>query len=282
MRAHTEIARVRSEKQGADLHDQVMWRIKLLGGDVDLTDGENREAFADVLDGFVPENHALILNPSARCRATLDRGGEIVFSGFLVSGGNATAEIERRLFLGRRFAEHRRIRVVPRFRGNKIAPRSLIRSVALYDRLQFEYVTLRAAFSGSWYWAQWGFHFEDPRELERMQNHAQWIIDAFGGGEDARTLTHPVQIYRLSEPPDRPGEPVMITFDQLCDALPQCREAYEEIAYDNGLGMHDPVPFGRIVFMTGPAWSARLDLDGADRLIFNDRARRVLGAEGAA
>jgi hypothetical protein len=275
VRAHSQIEELRTAKQGEDLFDQLLWRIKILGGDVDLTEAENRGAFAEVLDAYVPENHRLVLNPSARCRATLERGGEIVFTGFLETGGNVTAELERRLSLGRRTAEHRRFRVVPRYRGNRIAPRSLIRSVALYDQLQFEHVRLRAAFSGTWYWAQWGFHFEDSRELGKVQDHAQRIIDACGGGLDATTLKHPVQFYRL-------GEPAAITFDELVDALPQCRDAYEEIAYDNGLGMHDPVPFGRAVLLTGPAWYACLDLKGADRLIFNDRAKRLLGAEGAA
>jgi hypothetical protein len=282
VRAHKEIARVRDEKQGEDLLDQVLWRIKVLGGEVDLTDRDNRNAFAEVLDAFVPENHSLLLNPSERCRATLDNGGEIVFTGYLVSGGNVTAEMERRLYLGRQVAEHRRIRVVPRFRGNRIAPRSLIKCVPMYDDLRFERVRLRACFSGTWYWAQWGFHFEDRRELEHIQEHTQQIIDAFGGGLDASTLTHPVQFYRLGESEDRPGDPVLITFDQLGDALPRCREAYEEIAYDNGIGMHDPIPFGRIVLLTGPSWDGCLALDGGDRLIFNDRGKRVLAAEGAA
>jgi hypothetical protein len=124
MRAYTEIAALREKKQGEDLLDQLLWRIKVLGGEVDLTDGRNRACFAEVLDAYVPENHKLILNPSDRCRASLDRGGLIEFTGVLVSGGNATAEVERRLFLERRYADHRRIRVVPRFRGNRIAPRS--------------------------------------------------------------------------------------------------------------------------------------------------------------
>ncbi len=277
MRAHAEIEKMRDAKKGEDLLDQLLWRIRVLGGEVDLTDGANRRAFAEVLDAYAPENYSLVLNPAQRCRATLDQDGEIAFWGNLVTGGNIVAELERRLFLGRRFAEHRRIRVVPSYRGNRIAPRCLIRSVELYDQLRFELIKLRAAYSGSWYWAQWGFHFENPDELARLQEHAQELIDIFGGGLDATTLTHPVQFFRL-------GEPATITFDELADALPQRRDAYEQRAHDNGLGMHDPVPFGRIVLLTGPSWDACLHLapDGADRLIFNDRASRLLGAEGAA
>src|SRR5258708_3877163 len=120
MRVYQEIERVRDEKQGADLREQVMWRIDVLGGDADLTDSANRFAFADILDGFVPENHTLVLNPSASCRASQEYGGLIEFTGSLVTGGNATAELGRRIFLERGYADHRRIRVVPRYRGNRI------------------------------------------------------------------------------------------------------------------------------------------------------------------
>jgi hypothetical protein len=141
---------------------------------------------------------------------------------------------------------------------------------------------VRACFSGTWYWAQWGFHFDDPKELLRVQEHTQRIVDAFGGGIDVGAFSHPHQFFRLGETEERPGVAPLITFDQLCDALPPCREAYEDIAADNGLGVHDPIPFGRAVLLTAPAWDGRLDLSGGDRLIFNDRAGRVLGTEGAA
>jgi hypothetical protein len=266
----------RLEKDGKELYEQLLWRLEILGGDVDLTEPGYRGAFAEVLDAYVPANYELFLQPASRCRATLARGGEIEFTGLLVTGGNVTAELARRIHLGGRSAEHHRFRVIPRYRGNRIAPRSLIGAVRLYQSLDFQYVRLRACFSGTWYWAQWGFHFEDPYEMAAMQSHAQEIIDVFGGGLDATTLTHPVQFLRL-------GEPTAITFDQLCDALPQRRDAYEDMARENGLGMHDAIPFGRIVLLTGPSWHGRLDLDGPDRLIYDDRAGRVLAAvEGGA
>lgn len=266
-----EIYRVRREKGGADLLDQLLWRLKILGGTVDLADGAMREAFSEVLDAYAPEKHELILNPAAACRATLEGGGGIDLTGYLISGGNITAELERRLHLGGRWADHRRFRVQPKFRGNRIAPRSLIRSVDLYTALGFEYVHLRACFSGTWYWAQWGFHFENEGDMRNVQNHAQEIADVFGAGLDTSTLTHPIQFARL-------GELATISFDELADALPQRRDAYEDLAYENGLGVHDSVPFGRIVLLTGPSWDGRLDLHGADKLIFDDRAARVLAA----
>jgi hypothetical protein len=276
VRAHDEIARVREEKQGEGLLEQLLWRIEILGGDVDLIDRQNRAAFSEVLDAYAPENHRLVLPAAEDCRARrANNEADIRFTGVLISGEILTAELDRHLDLGRRIAHHRRFRVAAAYRGNRIAPRSLIRSVALYEALGFKQIKLRAAFSGTWYWASWGFRFEVPSELARVQDHAQTIIDAFGGDLDATTLTHPIQFVRL-------GEPITITFDALCDALPDRRDPYESIAYDNGLGMHDPVPFGRVVLLTAPSWDGCLDLDGPDRLIFNDRAKRVLGAEGGA
>jgi hypothetical protein len=94
--------------------------------------------------------------------------------------------------------------------------------------------------------------------VARVQDHAQEIIDVLGGGLDATTLKHPLQFARL-------GEPSVISFDALADALPHRRDAYEDIARDNGLGIHDPIPFGRIVLITGPSWWGCLDLKGPDR-----------------
>ena len=37
MRAYSEIAALRERKKGEDLLDQLLWRIKILGGQVDLT-----------------------------------------------------------------------------------------------------------------------------------------------------------------------------------------------------------------------------------------------------
>jgi GNAT superfamily N-acetyltransferase len=257
------------------LRDQVLWRIHQLGGHADLTERANRLAFADILDAFVPENFELVLNPAQRCEATNHGGGIIEFTGLLVTGGTQVAELERRILLGPNRAEHRRIRVIPRYRGNRIAPRSLIRCISMYEKVGIEQVRVRACWSGTWFWALWGFHFADPSERERVRNHAQGIVDAFGGGLDAGTLEHPLQFARL-------GEPETITFDELADQFPHRRDAYEDIAYQNGLGVHDPISFGRAVLLTAPSWYGCLDLSGADRLIFDDRARRTVGAEGGA
>jgi hypothetical protein len=54
-------------------------------------------------------------------------------------------------------------------------------------------VRVRAVFSGTWYWALWGFHFEDAVELTRIQDHAQEIIEACGGGVNATGFSHPIQ-----------------------------------------------------------------------------------------
>jgi len=280
-RAHQEIERRREAGAVEDLCAELLWRIRFLGGHVDLHEAQNREAFMEVVDCYAPDTKfaadrfRVVLNPNEACAATLDEGGLIRVSGFLVTGASVTASFQRDLFLDQKVAHHRSFRVVPRYRGNQIAPRSLRRCVGLYDQLGIQRIRLRACYSGSWYWAQWGFHFERRQELERIQEHAQRIVDKFGGGLDVGDFTHPSQFFYL-------GEGAKITFRQLIDALPQCELAYGRIAYENGLGTHDPIPFGRAVLLTGPSWDACLDLSGPDRFIYDDLMTRTLGEEETA
>lgn len=276
MRIYEEIARHRAE--GAeDLRGEIIWRISelsnALGSSIDLTVGANREAFEDILAEFVPDGFELVLVPSTfvDCVADMEAGGKITFRGLLTSEGAAVATVERTLWIARGFAQHHGFTVVPRYRSNKIAPRSLVRSVGLYDRLGIEEIYLRAAHSGSWYWAQWGFHFTDRAELIRLIRHTQSIVDAFGADLDVSTFVHPEQFFHL-------GHGTGITFDDLIAAFGDREDAYQEIAHNNGIGLHQSIPFARAVLLTGPAWSGCLSLDrsSADRLIFDGVARRMV------
>jgi hypothetical protein len=276
MRIYQEIARHR-ESNPDDLLADVLWRIQklrdVLHGPIDLTDQPNREAFSDVLQAFVPNGFGLVLVPSHGydCEANLDAGGKISFCGLLTSGDAAVAELARTLWLGHGVAQHHRLTVVPRYRGNRIAPRSLVKCVEIYDALRLKEVHLRAALSGSWYWAQWGFRFRDLDDLIRLQRHTQEIVDAFGADLDVSGFTHPQQFFFL-------GDETPISFSDLIDAFPRRKDAYEELAYENGISLHREIPFGRAVLLTGPSWDGSLNLakDGADRLIFDDVARKML------
>jgi GNAT superfamily N-acetyltransferase len=276
VRIYDEIARRRREGI-ADLQADVIWRIQELSevfdGRVDLTVGANREAFGDVLEAFVPDGFGLVLVPSTNvdCVADMEAGGKITFRGLLPSDQAAVATVERTVWVARGFTQHHGLTVVPRYRGNRIAPRCFVKSVALYDRIGIKEIYVRAAHSGSWYWAQWGFHFTDRSEIIRMIRHTQSIVDAFGAGLDVSTFVHPQQFFHL-------GHGTEITFDDLIAAFPDREEGYEQIAHANGLGRHQPIPFARAVLLTGPSWTGCLSLDraGADRLIFDDVARKMV------
>lgn len=278
MRIYTEIARRQEAGDDGNLRDEILWRIRELTqalgtGQIDLTDARNRDAFADVLDAYVPEGLGLVLVPSTfiDCVADNEAGGKISFRGLLTSGQAAVATVERTIWLAREFAQHHGFTVVPRYRGNKIAPRSLIKCVELYDALGVKEIYLRAAQSGSWYWAQWGFHLIDRNDLIRLIRHTQSIVDAFGADLDVSTFVHPEQFYRLGHGSD-------ITFDELVSAFPQREDAYKDIAERNGISMHQSIPFSRAVLLTGPPWDGCLNLgkDQADRLIFDDLVRRMV------
>jgi hypothetical protein len=148
------------------------------------------------------------------------------------SRDTVTANLQRRLHLHTRVAEHRLFRVVPRYRGNRIAPRSLVRSVGLYDALEFREIRIRAAFYGTWYWALWGFHFADQSELARVQAHVQELSDEFGGGLDASTPTPSSAVCSIRRAEDGHVR-------RARGAFPQRRETYEGLAYDNNLAMHE-------------------------------------------
>jgi GNAT superfamily N-acetyltransferase len=279
VRIYEEIARRRQSGEPGDPCKDVLWRIreltKALGGPVDLTVQDNRNAFSDVIDAYVPDGFGLVLVPSnfVECIADLEAGGRITFRGLLTSDQAAVAEVSRTIWVDRGFAQHHGFTVVPRYRGNRIAPRSLIKCISMYDALGVNEIYLRAAHSGSWYWAQWGFHFNDRNEVVRLVRHTQEIVDAFGADLDVSGFVHPEQFFRL-------GHPAEVTFYDLVEAFPRREDAYKEIAEKNGISMDQAIPFGRAVLLTGPAWDGCLTLDqgSADRLIFDDLARKMMGA----
>lgn len=280
MRLYDEIFRRRDEGT-ISLRDQVLWRIRQISeqdrGPVDLRTPINREAFADVLDAYSPDGYQLVLvDGDRRCHAFHTEGGWIEFCGRLCSDGDQVAHLERTIHFGRNYASHHSLEVVHRFRGNRIGPRCFIGSVDLYDRLSISEIIVRAAKSGTWYWAQFGFHFMHDYELEAVRNHAQFFIDAFGGGLDAWSLEHPQQFLRLGE-----FDGAVVTFDQVCEAYGDSqatREQVEFVAHEEGKGMHEPIPLGRMLLLTGPNWWGSLNLgEGtADRLIYDDFSRRIL------
>ena len=274
MRVYDRVREVKEQQGGRDLLRQVRWRMRALtqviGDPIDLNVPANRQAFDDVIDAYAPnDRYQVELSKFDRCVATEQQGGLINFVAWLVTGGEPIAEIKRVLNLNRGYAYHSSLRVHPPYRGNRVAVGSLASSVELYDRLGFSAVRLRACYSGTWYWARFGFEFEDPQEVSAIRRHAQQVVNAFGGGLDVSTFTHPQQFLYL-------GHPSVISFGELVDAMPKKEDAFIGIAADNGLGMHDRIPFGRAVLLTGPSWDGRLTLQGPGRLIFDDLVRRKL------
>lgn len=280
MRIYDEIAERQRGIDPSQLRDDILWRISALMqhvGEIDLTRGENRAAFAEIIDAYVPDGFDFYLAPLRgfdEPRADLQAGGRIAFSGFLTSEGAAVAELARVIWLRHRYANHCHLKVTARYRGNRIAPRTLIKCVGLYDRLGFEQIRLRAAYSGSWYWAQWGFNFANVDDLVRLQRHTQRIVDAFGAELDVSGFIRPTQFFYL-------GHGTAVTLDDFIEASIGHADQLQEIAYKNGISTHDEIPFGRAVLLTGPAWDGVLNLssESPDRLIFEDLARKMVSSD---
>jgi hypothetical protein len=269
MSIYRQIAQER-ERGERPLAFQLRRRIMLLGGDADLTVPANQEAFAEVLDAYVPEGYELRLNSNRPCRAADQCGGMIEFSGRLLWNGEAVARLERAIYLARQYAEHRLFERTRSHRGHQLSLRSLLSSVALYDEIEIRQIRLRATLStGKWYWATLGFDFWDEESRADVQQWTQRVLDALEQPIRASELKHPLTIALL-------GDDERITFAALTEALPEFERGFETAAEANGLSMNDPLPVGKAILLSGPAWEAVLRLDGDDRLQFEERAKKQL------
>jgi len=59
-----------------------------------------------------------------------------------------------------------------------------------------------------------------------------------------------------------------VTFGHLAAALPAKRPVLELAAEKNFLAMTDPVSLGRLVMLSGPAWTGYLELEGTGYALF--------------
>jgi hypothetical protein len=256
------------------LRQQLLWRIRRLGGRVDLGIQEHEEVFGEVFAAFEPSSDAhLILVPSQfDCEASLDEGGAIAFGGVLDIAANPVAVIRRRLFLRRRFVYHEYFEVFEPYRDHGIAVAVLQHSFRFFDELGMRFVVVQAALeTGRWYWARCGYTFLRPVDRAGVDKWAQQVLKRLGVSIDTSHMTEPVQFLELDAPR-------LITIGELAEAFPDQRERFEKAARANRLGVDEAVPLGKAILVCGPEWWGRLDLHGPSRAAFDVYARNRLAA----
>jgi GNAT superfamily N-acetyltransferase len=265
------------EKQRADgwsLQERLLWRMGELTAAQSIDLGEHIEHFPEVSRGFaVPGFKSVLVSRDEEdqliSKASLEDGGSIVVTGFLVTEGTGdfAGSFKRRLQFAPGWAVHEQLVIAPEYRGRGIAPRFLLNSFDLYDQLELDEVHAVAGLeTGRWYWAYMGFDFLRPAERALVQGWANEVCTALGLG--VPTLgrhSSAGQIARLEGGPE-------ISLEALARAMPNQRERLEVIAAKNGMSMQRPISLGRAIMLTGPQWRGFLQLKGPQRLAFEEAA----------
>jgi GNAT superfamily N-acetyltransferase len=245
------------------LREQLLERIRLIGGEIDLASDGNRKAFAEVWDGLsIPR---IDLAPvQGECWASLEEGGTIVVKALIYFEGEPIGMIQRRLAFGRRLAVHELLFLGPSVRGRGLSVALLLASFDLYDRLEFREVQLEAAMeTGRWFWARVGFEFIRDEDARLVREWAIAVIKA----TEVRGLR--VDCYTAAGQFARMGGRRKLSLGRIAEAMPLKAAEIEQIAAANGLRLTQRIELGRAVMITGPAWFGRLDLKGPERAAFN-------------
>ncbi len=259
--------------RGEPLGEQLLWRIKALGADVDIGDPANQDAFREVWSAFNLPGTTLDA-AAGECRATLDDGGTILVKAFIYHGGNVLGFVQRRLLLGRAIVIHEGLVIEPPYRGRGLNLALLNQSFDFYDEVGIREVWLEAGLAtGRWHWARVGFEFAQPKDLQAVKDWVEKVLKAVGiRGLRVDRYTSALQFARM-------GGNRQIALETIAAAIPASRERIEAAAAGNDLEMDQPIALARAVMITGPTWLGRLDLQGPGRAVFRahlqEKAARI-------
>lgn len=263
-------ATAEQKAQGWSLRDRLLWRIGELTSSQSIDLAEHVEHFPEIVDAYTLNEIRPVLvsrdhDGELMSKASLENGGSIRVTGALVYDRQFAGQFMRRLQLDRNLAMHEHLIISPRFRGQGIGARFVHRSLELYDALGLEQVGLKAGLAtGRWYWAQMGFDFVVPEEVEPIRVWAKKVCDATGVEADGLDeLSSAPQFARLE------GTRA-ISFGEMAAALPDHAEHLGKVAEANGFAPDDLLGLGKATMLSGPGWSARLDLKGAQRRSFEE------------
>jgi GNAT superfamily N-acetyltransferase len=271
--------------EGWSLRERLLWRVEQLTNSQFIDLAEHAAEFPELLEGFTTGNVAprLITRevsalPKLESKATLEDGGSFLVVGALhAADGAYVGTFQRRLQLDPGWAVHELLVLDPPFRGRGIAAELLGSSFSLYDDLGLEQVHLVAGLeTGRWYWAHMGFDFLRTEDRELAHAWANEVCEALQvDPEGLGSEPSAGQLARLRGKRD-------VTLENLANAMPQQRARIEvEVAAKNDLSMDQPLVLGKAVMLTGPQWRAYLQLQGPQRLAFEEARRERTSRPGA-
>lgn len=226
---------------------------------VDLS--ERIDEFPEIRDAFTLPNTELHVVSDPRCTASIEDGCRVELIGTLsVERHGERREVlqfRRILEVEEGYAEHKWLQVAPEFRGFGISSAFLLRSFDLYRGLGIAHVEVEASMeTGKWHWARVGFDFAYGAEREAVRKWARQVCGALGIEiPKLESFTTATQFARLAARPQ-------VSFEELATRMPAVRETAEIAAEKNFVAMSDPIPLGRLVMLSGPAWFGVLELEG--------------------
>ncbi len=263
-------ADARQSAEGWPLRKRLMWRIGELTSAQSIDLAKHVEHFPEVMSAYTLNEIRPFLVPhddegKLISKASLEDGGSIRLTGFLMDAGQFVGQFRRRIQFDRDLAMHESLIIARRFRGQGIGARFVHRSLDLYDALGLEQVGLKASLTtGRWYWAQMGFDFVAPGEVEPIRAWAEKVCGATDVKvEGLDEISGAPQFARLEGSRQ-------ISFGEIVAALPEHGEEVATVAEENGFALDDVMGIGKAIMLTGPDWTGRLDLEGAQRRSFDE------------
>lgn len=270
--------------EGSPLREELFGRVRGLtrSGSIDL--GEHIDSFPEIEKAFAIPFTEFGLAPN-QCELSVEDGGTLKLVGYIYVkvGGRIhhIAEFWRELKLDEKLAEHKWMKVEPKYRGLGVSSALLLRSFEFYKELGLTRVELEASMqTGRWHWARVGFEFTEPKQRDEIRQWAREVTEALDVSEPKlEKISAATQFARMQ------GSR-RITLREIAAAIPTKAERAETAAKENYLDMDKPIPLGQAVMLTGRGWDGHLDLYGTSFSTFKvyadskgEIAQQALGLE---
>lgn len=247
-----------------DLAQDFVDRIDRLG-ELELDSRARRAVFGEFINAFTLHPLRLVMLWDFCSCSPINHS--VQMAGRMYRWDRLVATWHRELVLDQRVVVHHYLEVEAPYRAAGIGPGLLLSGFELYDRLGMERVVLQAGLaSGKWHWARCGFDFI-PGTGDDAIRFYNAMVERLGLPIDTSEFRSATE-YALAAPE------VQVTFSSIASILsggggPAVVARIREIAFENDIDFHEPVPAAKAIMLCGPGWDGYLPLRGPRRAAFD-------------
>jgi hypothetical protein len=176
------------------------WREGLGADDHIALSSANVDSFPGLGTGLTLPGMRFVPDSASSFAAIRAGGLALSLDGDLVSVARphrVVGQLVRHLDLAQGVAEHERVELEPRLRGEHRSVQALHRSIALYRELGIEDIYLNATEGGSYLWARCGFDFAHPDAREEVVEAASELLELLGFDLDLDWIEHSWDFFRI-------------------------------------------------------------------------------------